>query len=108
LKRFYKVVLEVDISSQTELTLTPLYDYGASGTPNSEAYDASVSGGGGIIGEAVVGYFYIGNQIVGEAFADIQGIGKTLSLYIRSEDTYQQPHTLQGAIFHYAPRGLVR
>ena len=69
-----------------------------------------VLGGGGVWGgsETIWGSFYWGAQLVNTAEGYIDGIGRNMSMFIRSDGTYEGPHTIQGAVVHYSVRGVQR
>ncbi len=108
MKRFFKVVLELDIDAETLLTFLPLYDYGSSYVPTPYTEMATVSDGGSVWGDGVWSEFIWGGQYVGEAYGYLDGVGRNISLNISSSTNHEPPHLLQGVLFHYAQRGLRR
>lgn len=107
-KRFYKVVVELDAKTSFDLFLLPDYSYGSQDLPSSDQRSIEVIGGGGFWDTDYWSQFYWDAQVISEAYGYIDGIGSNLSLYIRSNDTYEDIHTLQGMIVHFTPQGVVR
>ena len=106
IKSFSKISLEIDATEQNNLYFVPLYDYGGANLPNSEEGTFSISGGGAFWDTGLWDEFYYDTQVIGTAYGYLQGIGKNFSLYIRSEDKYTEPHTIQGVIVYYSVKGL--
>jgi hypothetical protein len=107
-KRFFKVTFEIDSTAETTIKFNSDYSYGASTVPTSREQDFTLLGGGGYWDTAEWEAVIWDGQAVNTAEAYIEGIGKNIGLYIYSEQTYQKPHTLQGAIIHYSGRGLAK
>ncbi len=107
-KRFYKVTFEIDSTAETTIKFNSDYSYGASTAPSSREQDFTLLGGGGYWDAAEWESVIWDGQAVNTAEAYIEGIGKNIGLYIYSSQTYQKPHTLQGAIIHYSGRGLAK
>lgn len=107
-KRFFKFVLELETSELLNISFLPIFNYGDPNSPDSIPSDSEIIGGGGSWGDLIYGDFVWGAQLVGEAYGYIDGLGKTVSLYIRNDSNYEKPHTLQGAIFHYSVKGISR
>jgi hypothetical protein len=105
-KRFFKVVLEIEAYEQTQLYYIPTFNYGAD--PTAEEGTIDVTGGGGFWDVANWGEFYYDTQVISTAYGYLTGVGKNFSLYIRSAETYETPHIIQGAIVHYSVKGLVK
>lgn len=109
-KRFFKVTLEIDAGGETELLFVPEFTYSDPRLPSAIQGSMDVLGGGGIWGssDTVWGRFTWGAQLIDTAEGYIDGTGRNLSLFIRSVGTYDEPHTIQGAIIHYSVRGVQR
>ena len=108
IKRFFKVVLEIDADQTADLTFLPALDYGDPNQPEAQAGDLAVTGGGGYYDENNWDEFYYDAAIISSAYGYIDAVGKNFSLFIRSALTYEKTHTIQGAIIHYSLRGIVR
>lgn len=107
-KRFFKVVLEIDAGGPSAIEFTPTYDYSATDLPESMEKSLTVLGAGGAWDETIWDEFFYDGPLVSSAYGYMDGIGTNLSLFIRSNLTYEKPHTIQGAIIHYSPRGIRR
>ena len=108
LKRFFKIVLEIDAEESVDLSFTPVFDYGDVEQPNALTGTMEVVGGGGVYDEDNWDNFSYDGALVSSAYGYFDAIGKNFSVFIKSEDTYEKPHTIQGAIIHYSLKGLSR
>ena len=109
-KRFFKAVLEIDADENVDLVFLPEFGYGNPDLPSAIENTISVIGGGGIWDTSDTEWrdFYWDAQLIDTAEGYIDGIGRNLSLFIRSTSTYAKPHTIQGIIIHYSTRGISR
>ena len=107
-KRFFKIVLEIDADESANLAFLPVFDYGDSLQPNAIEGEISVTGAGGAWDEDNWDSFFYDSAIISSAYGYLDAVGKNFSLLIRSNLTYEEPHTIQGAIVHYSQRGLKR
>jgi hypothetical protein len=108
-KRFRKIVIDIDAPSGATLSFVADFDYGGSNMPSGDELSLNVLSGGGYWDEnAIWGDFTWDAQIVGQAQGYINGTGVNMSISFHSVATYEAPHTLQGAVIHYSPRGLER
>lgn len=106
IKSFKKIVAEIISPDEVLLRFTPEFAYGNVDIPASSTDDLSVQTGGGYWDSALWDSFIWSAQSVGTAEAFIFGSGTNMSLILRSNGIYDQPHTLQSLIIHYANRGL--
>lgn len=107
-KRFRKVVLEMDSAPGTEITFSQEYDYATLDIPRGREQSLTVGGDGGLWGVDTWGKFVWGNQVVGSAEGYLAGSGTNIGIYIRTESAYTMPHTLHGMILHYSIRSRKR
>ena len=113
-KRFFKVVLEIDAKAATTMSFRPVFNYGDVDDPDARSQILSfddtieISGGGGVWDSSTWGEFYYDSDLVGSAYGYITGVGQNMSLAIESTSTNEEPHTIQGAIVHYSNRGIQR
>ena len=109
-KRFFKTVLEIDAESQTELFFIPEFTYSDPNLPSAIEGTMDIIGGGGVWGssDTIWGEFTWGAQLINTAEGHTEGVGRNMSLFIRSVGTYDGPHTIQGATVHYSVRGVQR
>jgi hypothetical protein len=107
-KRFYKIVLEIDARINSALTFLPVLDYAEGSSPDALDSSMSVFGSGGAWDEALWDEFFYDSPLISSAYGYFDAIGRNLSPFIRSNHTYEEPHTVQGAIIHYSIRGLKR
>jgi len=107
-KRFFKIVLEIDADETSDLAFLPVFDYGDPNQPDAFEGILNVSGGGSSWDEENWEALYYDGAIISSAYGYLDAVGKNFSLLIRSELTYEKPHTIQGAIVHFSQRGLKR
>lgn len=112
-KRFRKITLECDNIYEGHLNFVVDFSYGstyyAAPSLTFENPDTSWSfaeGGSGYWDIATWNSFNWDDQLVGEAYAQIDGIGQNISVTIISKGGQQ--HTLQGIIINYDVRGIQR
>ena len=108
LKQFFKVVLEIDAAEVMDINFLPEFSYGDVNFPSAEDVDMIMSAGGGYWEEAYWGTFYWDSQTISTAYGYLEGLGKNFRLYIVSSGTYEEAHTIQGAIIHYSNKGRVK
>ena len=107
-KRYHKVTLELDAEPGTTLSLIAEFSYGDATQPAAPEQEFDVQGGGGFWDEDNWDSFYWDAAEEGTAEAYIGGIGKNVSIAVRSTETYSTPHTLHGLTIHFSDRGLAR
>jgi len=107
-KRFHKAEVEIDTAGPTTLSLTAEFDYASADRSPAAAVDFNVSGGGGFWSEDNWSEFYWSAGAEGVASARINGIGRNISLAIRHNSTYEEPHVLHGVTLNYSQRGMRR
>lgn len=110
-KRFYKVSFEASGGRTITLKFAADFSYGSNDVPTpleADVTDFQLRGGGAFWDTGTWDQIVWDGQIVGAADIYINGIGKNMSLFIFSEQIFEEPHELQGAIIHYSGRGLVR
>ena len=106
-KRYHKATIECTATSKINLSISADFSYGSLDLPSLAAVSLDVSGGGGFWNESNWSEF-LWSQIEGEAEAYIAGIGTNISVLVLSAETYSDPHTLHGIVFHYSQRKLKR
>jgi hypothetical protein len=106
-KRYHKATIECSTTSQIALSIAADFSYGSLDLPSLSALSLNVSGGGGFWDESNWSQF-LWSQIEGQAEAYIPGIGTNISVLVSSQETYSDPHTLHGIVFHYSDRKLKR
>ena len=107
-KRYFRAIAEVDSSGDLDLGFAYELNYGEIETPNSSAFDFTVSGGGGIWRVSRYGEFSWSKAYAGRLRAKLTGTGANISLSFSSRHTYEPPYTLQTVSFYYEPRRLER
>lgn len=107
-KRFFKVVLDIDAPTGADIEFTHEFDYGNAATPRGITQDLTANSGGGFWGISEWSQFIWGQQTVGQADGYIDGSGVSMGIFIRSYATYEEPHTITGVHIHYATRGRAR
>lgn len=106
LKRFHKVIIDLEASGTTTLSVSAEINYGSE--PGIDAQTLSVSTGGGAIDGLGSNELYYASQIETQAEAYLDGVAKDISLKIGGSTTTEEPHILTGITFHVSPRGLRR
>lgn len=107
-KRWHKVTLEVDTDGVIDLSLVAEFAYGSPLQPPGTEQAFSVAGGGGFWNEDTWNNFLWSAEVVGQAEAYVDGIGRNLSPTVISTATHEQPHTLNSITIHFAYRGMVK
>jgi len=108
IKRFMKVVLEIEATEEVAISFTPEFSYGDSFYPPASKTDINVSAGANFWGSATWEDFYWDSQSLSTAYGYMTGIGKNFRMIITSKGTYEAPFTLQGAIIHYTRKGYAK
>lgn len=103
-KRFHKVTLEIDGSSETSIGVSAEFGYASNNVPPFNVQDFSVRGGGGFWNEADWNEFYWSSPVQGIAEAWTPGIGQNISVAILSQSDTQEPHTLSAMTLNYSFR----
>lgn len=107
-KKFDKIEVELNARESFQLFVLPDFSYGSPDFPAHQERQFNVDGGGGAFDTSYWGHFYWDGQMVNTAFAYIAGIGTNLSVYLRSNNTYEDIHTLQGLVVHFIKLGATR
>lgn len=109
-KRFFSVVLEMDLQDplSTPLTLFPDFTFSSSDAPKAMASSIDPGPGGGMWGSSEWGSFSWGGGLVGEVMAHIDGHGRNMGILITASSTYGKPHTVSGMTIEFAQRNRRR
>jgi len=109
-KRFFKATVEMEASGPSDIYYLPSFSYGGLDLPSAGQGTLDIHGGGGIWDSVNTAWnsFYWDAQLVDTAECYIDGVGKNMSLLIRSSHTYEEPHSIQGIIIHFSVRGISR
>ena len=103
-KRLRKLVLELDATQETEISLAVEFDYAAQLPNDPQSFD--IAAGGGIWGVDDWDSFIWDGQDVGTAEAYIDGTARNFAIIMYASSTYTEPHTLQGVTAQYSLRGF--
>jgi hypothetical protein len=95
-------------TSTEGITYVAEYSYGDGLLVPSAEGTSSITGVGGIYDVSNWDTFPFDAPVQGTAWADLSGFGFNVSLAIRSELTYEDPHTISSMSFNYSQRGLIR
>lgn len=107
-KRFRKLILEIDAPQETTIYFRQLFDY-ADGTYNGSInYSTVARGGGGQWNLDEWDTFRWSLPVQTQAEANIDGVGRNMSLLIWHESAGDAPFFMQGIVLHYSPLGLSR
>lgn len=107
-KRFFKAVLDLDAPTGADIEFSYEYDYGNAETPRGIMQNLIANSGGGFWGISEWSKFLWGQQTVGQADGYLDGSGVSMGIFIRSNSTYEEPHTITGIHIHYSTRGRAR
>lgn len=107
-KRWSKAVLELDASPDTNIGLISEFGYADPDQPPGQEQAFNVQGGGGFWNELRWDEFYWSSPVEGRAEADLDGLGRNLSIVVASNAAHEKPHILTGMILYFHYRGLAR
>lgn len=107
-KRFRKLVLEMDAAQAVSVLYRQLMDYGDDYYAAGSVMTGDFNAGGGVYDVATWDSFRWSAPIYGQAEANIDGVGRNMSLLIWHEDDFTPAFTLQGLLLHYSILGLAR
>jgi len=107
-KQFRRLQLELIASSNITLNVAVDFGYGDTTIPSEDETALSIDGGGGFWNIANWNEFNWSSQITPIGEVPLHGIGTNMGIFIYSNATYEEPHTLQGATVHYSPRRIRR
>jgi hypothetical protein len=107
-KRFFKATLEADAAANASIQMAADFDYASESEVPAGSQSFTVAGGGGFWAEANWAEFYWSAPNVGVAECYFEGLGVNISLLIKSNSTYEDPHTLQAVRLHLKPQRFKR
>jgi hypothetical protein len=107
-KRYFKAVFETSGAAVGEIMdFSADYDFGSGEFQSQIVKAIDITAVGGYWDSQIEwGSFVWDSQVVATPEAYLEGHGLNLSLIIRSEATYEDPHIVQGVTLHYSVRGL--
>lgn len=105
-KRFRKAVVELD--APNNITINVSLDYGDSDGQTAPNVDVDIDEAGGHWGVDSWDSFVWDGPFVSTGEARFDGSGTSISMTFYHTGIYDQPHTIQGVVIHYDPRGLRR
>lgn len=101
-KRWHACDLHLDVASRIRLEVSALYDDGTN--PEQLLVDQTIYGGGGLWEEGFWEEFYYDSPINGFATYDLFGLGRNVSILMRSVTDREPPHTLNGMSLRWSDR----
>lgn len=107
-KRFRKLVLELEAQDSVDINFRQQFDYSDGMYAASGTQEAGAGGGGGTWDASSWDTFYWSQPIVTQAEANIDGVGRNMSLLLWHESANDRPFVLQGLLTHYSVLGLAR
>lgn len=107
-KRFRKLVLEMEASDSVDINFRQQFDYSDGNYDASNTQDAQASGFGGAWDAAQWDTFYWSQPLVTQAEANIDGVGRNMSLLLWHQSADVRPFVLQGLLTHYSVLGMTR
>ncbi len=105
-KRFRNMTLEAE--GRVTIYYTPDFSYGNPDYPGARIETFSLNSSGGYWDIDNWNEFYWSEATIGIAQAQLDGIGLNMGLAIRTNETYKDPHTLQGILLCYDVRDIQR
>lgn len=108
-KRYFRAFLDVASGSvDTTLSYSSDFTFGNEAQPSGVEASFSIDGGGGFWDEANWDEFFWSSPIQDQAIAELNGVGKNVSIALISSGTYENVHTLSSLTVNYAPRRTMR
>lgn len=108
IKRFKKVKFGCTAAPGTVISVKAEYDYGDPESATVDALLAELTGGGGQWDLSSWDSFYWDAPFEGQGSADLDGVGRNVSLVIAGDTTDQTPDLLQDATIYFTWGGFVR
>jgi hypothetical protein len=110
IKRFFKIVLEVEteigVTSTVDVKYAPDFSYGNPDRPKGIQQEFEVSGGGAYWNEGIEWADFFWGQLPNEAEGYIKGSGRNIGLSISGSSILDGSHTITGMTIQYALRGV--
>lgn len=109
-KRWHGVTLEVEAPGAVSLTLAPEFDYGDPAAAPSSILTATMTaqGDGAFWDEGLWDAGSYDRPMQGVVSADINGLGRNMTLGIQTTSANEPPHMLQSLTVDWSPRGRKR
>lgn len=104
---FRQAIVEIDADPSATIQYSQDFDYGLN-QPSNLLQEFDINGGGGFWNEDNWNEFLWSSPSVATAQAYIRGTGYNMSLAIRSEAIYEEPHTISGITYYHSPKGMAR
>ena len=105
-KRFRKLVLETDAPQITTIYFRQVFDYGDD--TYMPSINSTAQGGGGQWNVDTWDTFQWSLPIQSQAEANIDGVGRNMSVLIYHESSLDDAFNIKGLLVHYSPLGLAR
>lgn len=104
-KRYHRALISLAHGGPTT-TLLYSSEYGYGDPELSAGVDDTIimPGSGGFWDSSVWEEFYWDAAVQSEGYAELNGIGKNISISILSEAVYEEPHTLTSIAIYFTPR----
>lgn len=107
-KRFRKVTMETTASYTTNIYFRQSFDYDNGDYEPSIQYHTTGQSGGGYYDVSEWDTFRWSMPSQGTAEANIDGVGRNMSLLIWHSSSIDPAFNIQGLIYHFTPMGLAR
>lgn len=107
-KAWKKTTVELDASPTANIYVSAEFSYGDPDVVPAGELSFAVQGGGGVWDISKWNQFFWSQPQVGRATAATQGVGTNISISIYSNTIWDDPHTIHGVTYGYAPRGPER
>lgn len=107
-KRFRKLTLEMDAPQETTINFKQIFDYSDGNYASSVNQSAVAEGGGGEWDNDNWDQFYWSLPVQTQAEANVDGVGRNMSLLMWHESAVDESFGVQGLLVHYSTLGLTR
>lgn len=108
LKRYHKVIVEMEAGPVNKISVIPQFDYGSGFQTLTLGQWMTIRGGGGAWGLATWGDFYWDSAEQARAECPIDGSGESISPVLFSGGDESEGYTFTGAWIMYSGRGMKR
>lgn len=107
-KRLFKLILELESKDTVAIHFRQQFDYADGKIPASLSYEAIALGKGGLWDVAAWDEFFWSQPSISRVEANVDGVGRNMSLILYHESADDTPFTLQGLLTHYSVLGIQR
>lgn len=107
-KAYKRITLEMDVEGSANFELGIDLGYGTRDIDPSPRISFSERGGGGFWDQFVWEAFAWDSQLIQNPQTTISGVAENISILVYSNNDYDDPWTIQGALINFIPRRIAR